>query len=86
MLRNATLLKVGHHGSFTASSEEFIDCVLPRYAVLSYAKNNRYHHPHRETVYRLEAHNIKSYHTAVSGQVDFRIKKSKLYIREYLKN
>lgn len=86
MLRNATLLKVGHHGSFTASSEEFIDCVLPRYAVLSYAKNNRYHHPHRETVYRLEAHNIKSYHTAVSGQVDFRIKKNKLYIREYLKN
>ena len=86
MLRNATLLKVGHHGSFTASSEEFINCVLPKYAILSYAKNNRYKHPHRETVYRLEKHNIKTYHTAISGQIDFRIKGNKLYISEYLQN
>ena len=86
MLKNSTLLKVGHHGSFTASSEEFIDCVLPKYAVLSYAKNNRYNHPHRETVYRLEKHNIKSYHTAVSGQINFKIKNNKLYISEYLQN
>lgn len=42
----ATILKAGHHGSKTASSEAYIDHVKPRYAVFSVGKNNRYRFPH----------------------------------------
>ena len=48
------VLKVGHHGSKTSSSAEFLDVVQPQLAVISCGKNNMYHHPHRETLERLQ--------------------------------
>lgn len=52
------ILKVGHHGSRTSSSPEFIKAVSPEVSIIQLAKDNRYNHPHGETIETLE--NAKS--------------------------
>ena len=52
------ILKVGHHGSRTSSSPEFIKAVSPEVSIIQLAKDNRYNHPHSETIEALE--NAKS--------------------------
>ena len=47
---SAQILKVGHHGSSTSSSQRFLDKVNPAYAVISCGAKNDYGHPHRETM------------------------------------
>ena len=44
-LKNIDFLKIGHHGSNTSSSKEFISKVKPKYSLISVGKNNRYGHP-----------------------------------------
>jgi len=46
----STVLKVAHHGSRTSSGEAFVQTVSPKLAVISAGKNNRYGHPHKETL------------------------------------
>ena len=48
------VLKVGHHGSSTSSTQEFIDAVTPQYAIISVGEGNKYNHPNEDTVKRLE--------------------------------
>lgn len=50
----ADVLKVGHHGSNTSSSMLFLQQLSPRFASISCAKQNRYHHPSPETIDNLE--------------------------------
>ena len=72
MLQNdvqATVLKAGHHGSNTSSSEKFIQAVHPEVTVLSYGEGNKYGHPHAEVVERLQAVGSKIYATAEAGTV-----------------
>lgn len=47
------LLKVGHHGSRNATGEELLEVIRPRVAFCSSGKENRYGHPHAETLERL---------------------------------
>ena len=49
----ADVLKVGHQGSKTSSTEEFLKAVSPTTAVITVSANNPYHHPHQEVVERL---------------------------------
>lgn len=49
------VIKIGHHGSNTSSSMEFLSQVSPSLAVISCGENNRYNHPHKETIRTLEA-------------------------------
>ena len=56
----ADVLKVGHHGSSTSSSEKFLNKVSPKYAVISCGVNNEYGHPHKETLEKLKKRNIKT--------------------------
>ncbi len=63
------ILKVGHHGSRYATTEPFLDCVLPSYAIISAGKNNSYGHPHIETVQRLLARGVTAYGTFQSGTI-----------------
>ena len=50
----ADVLKVGHHGSRTSTTDRFLDAVAPRSAVISAGRDNRYGHPHHEVVERLK--------------------------------
>lgn len=52
------VLKVGHHGSNTASSDEFLDAVAPKIAVISCAEGNDYGHPHPNVLKRLTKRDI----------------------------
>ncbi len=52
---DATVLKVAHQGSRYSSSEEFLQAVSPRVAVISAGEDNRFGHPHPETLERLES-------------------------------
>lgn len=68
MLRS-DVLKCGHHGSSTSTSDEFLEAVDPLYAVISCEAGNRYGHPHRETVKKLEDKNITTYRTDRDGTI-----------------
>ena len=77
-LQNIDVLKVGHHGSRTSSSKEFIDEINPRHSVISVAKNNRYGHPNKEVLNTLNKSKI--YRTDQDGSILFKIKKNKLNV------
>lgn len=77
-LPNIDVLKVGHHGSKTSSSEGFVDTINPKYSIISVGKNNRYGHPNREVLDNLN--NSKIYRTDEDGSIMFKIKKDKLDI------
>lgn len=68
---SADLLKVGHHGSRTSTSEEWLDAVNPQYAVISCGANNDYGHPHKQLVKRLNKYIIDYYRTDLIGTVSF---------------
>ena len=67
----STLLKVGHHGSSTSSTPEFIGAVSPRYAVISVGLFNRYEHPSPSTLYRLEQSGVQVSRTDEEGAIIF---------------
>ncbi len=77
-LQNIDVLKVGHHGSKTSSSKEFINEINPNYSIISVGKNNRYGHPNKEVLDSLE--DSKIYRTDEDGSIMFRIKNNKLQI------
>lgn len=68
----ANILKVGHHGSRTSTSDEFLRRVAPELAVISAGKNNRYRHPHRSTLERLAGAGIKYLRTDLDGAITVR--------------
>ena len=77
-LQNIDVLKVGHHGSKTSSSQEFIDEINPKYSIISVGKNNRYGHPNQEILENLSESKI--YRTDEDGSIIFKIKNNKLGI------
>ena len=77
-LQDIDVLKVGHHGSKTSSSEKFIDSIKPRYSIISVGKNNRYGHPNNSVLDNLG--DSKIYRTDEYGSIMFKIKNNKLKI------
>ena len=77
-LSDIDVLKVGHHGSKTSSSKEFLDEIEPKYSVISVGKNNRYGHPNKEVLNNLNKSKI--YRTDQDGSIMFKIKNNKLQI------
>ena len=75
-ISNVDILKVGHHGSNTSSSKEFINKMNPKYSVISVDKNNRYGHPNKEVLDSLK--NSKIYRTDENGSIMLKFKKNKL--------
>jgi competence protein ComEC len=65
------LLKVGHHGSRTATSDEWLDELAPREAVISVGRNNHYGHPAPEVLERLARHGVTVFRTDRSGAITF---------------
>ncbi len=67
----SNILKVGHHGSITSSSEDFIARVNPSFAVISVGEHNKFGHPSQFVLDRLEERGIKVYRTDQSGAITF---------------
>ena len=65
----ADVLKVGHHGSPTSSSEAFLEAVAPSIAVISVGENNDYGHPGANVLARLEALGTAIYRTDTQGEI-----------------
>ena len=84
--KQVQILKAGHHGSSTSSSELFLDTVRPQIAVLSYGKDNSYGHPHPEVIERLEERGIASWATEEQGMITVRTDGKELEIQGFLKN
>ncbi|MGX1263660.1 competence protein ComEC [Rossellomorea marisflavi] len=68
----ADVLKVGHHGSASSTSDEFLEAVNPQVAIISAGKDNRFGHPHPDVVERLKKKGVKIYNTADDGAVTYR--------------
>jgi competence protein ComEC len=65
------VLKVGHHGSRTSTSEMFLETVAPDYAIISASADNTYGHPHVEVTDLLFNHGVMTYTTAENGNITF---------------
>lgn len=67
------ILKLGHHGSKTSSSREFLEAVSPKFAIASNGRHNKFHHPHKQVVERLDSLKIPLLNTSQKGtvQVEF---------------
>lgn len=66
-----TVFKAGHHGSKTSSGETLLSYIRPEYAVISAGKDNRYGHPHADTLGRLKVYAQETVSTAASGTLVF---------------
>jgi len=73
------VLKVGHHGSSTSTSEEFLDAVSPDIAVISCGKNNSYGLPQSTTLEKLSECNITYFRTDRNGTIILQSDGTKIY-------
>ncbi|GKV66744.1 MULTISPECIES: DNA internalization-related competence protein ComEC/Rec2 [unclassified Sporosarcina] len=69
------ILKAGHHGSKTSSTEPFIRFLMPELAIISAGRNSRYGHPHAEVTDRFEEYGIPYLSTAENGTIEIRVHK-----------
>lgn len=72
-IENTTVLRSGHHGSKTSTTEKFLQVVNPKLIVHSNGLNNRYHHPAKEVVDRIAEAGIPSFNTSTDGTIQLRI-------------
>jgi len=80
-LKDINFLKVGHHGSDTSTSKNFIKKINPDISIISVGKNNRYGHPKDSVLNTLS--NSKVYRTDLEGTIEISLNKSKYKIRTY---
>lgn len=78
-LSNINFIKIGHHGSNTSSSKNFINSINPKYSLISVGKNNRYGHP-KESVLDILS-NSKIFRTDLDGSIEIKLNKSIYKIR-----
>ncbi len=83
LLHPVTFLKVGHHGSKTSSSEEFLSAVAPEFALISDGYKNQFHHPHPSVLARLAEHHVAVFRTDERGLVTFRTDGQKVELTTY---
>lgn len=76
------VLKLGHHGSKTSSSEVFLTAVHPEYAVVSAGKDNRYGHPHEEVLARASEAGARIVSTIDNGTIVFQSDGARVWILE----
>lgn len=76
----ADVLKVGHHGSTSSTSQKFLNKVNPSTAVISVGKNNKYKHPADKTLKKLQKKNIQIFRTDKDGSIEIKTDGSKIDI------
>jgi competence protein ComEC len=82
-LHAVTLLKVGHHGSKTSSSEQFLSQVTPQFAFISDGYMNQFHHPSPEVLQRLAQHHVIVFRTDQRGLITFRTDGDKVELEPF---
>ena len=82
-LPECEVLKVAHHGSKYTSSEKFLEQVSPKYAIVSAGEDNRYGHPHEETLERLDEISAKTFCTIDYGAIELQTDGRKLTMSSY---
>lgn len=82
----ADVLKLGHHGSHSSTSEEFLKAVDPSIAIVSCAKDNKYGHPHKETMSNLKKAGITVYETFRDGDITISSNGKKLDVKLHSEN
>lgn len=83
LLSETDALKVGHHGSRSASSEGFLQTIKPQFAIISCGKKNHYGHPHEETLMRLQTIGARVYRTDQCGAIILHIQSGKIMLHGY---
>lgn len=78
------VLKAGHHGAKNSTSTALLEKIRPKAAIISCGKDNRYGHPHEETLGRLEASGCPYFVTAKSGAAVLRYSRGTLRIIPWL--
>lgn len=82
ILPNVDILKVGHHGSYTSTSTDFINVIKPKYSVISVGENNIYKHPNKSVLDILD--NTKLFRTDVDGTIEVKISKKGYKVKTYV--
>ena len=83
LLSETDALKVGHHGSHSASSKGFLQMTKPQYAIISCGKKNHYGHPHEETLMQLQTIGARVYRTDQCGAIILHIQSGKIMLHGY---
>ena len=73
------VLKAGHHGSRTSSSEPLLDLVQPLWAVISCGVDNQFLHPHAETITHFQKRGVTIYRTDLDGRVELKSDGMKIF-------
>lgn len=76
----STVLKLGHHGSYTSTSDVFLGYVQPSYTIISRGCDNEYGHPHTEVLNRLQEFRIPFFDTCVHGSIRFESTGSSVHV------
>ena len=69
------ILKLGHHGSTTSTSQKFLNQIKPKYAIISVGKNNDYGHPKEKILERLKNEGAEIYRTDECGTIEITVTK-----------
>jgi hypothetical protein len=79
----ADVLIVGHHGSRTSTSGDWLEAVRPGVAVISAGRDNSYGHPHPEVVQRLVDREVEVLRTDLHGTIELRLNKDRIRWRSH---
>lgn len=78
------IIKVPHHGSNSSSSEEILDIIRPKIAIISVGRNNLYSHPSKDVLERYEKIGSSIYRTDLQGLIWLGLYKDKIFIKPYI--
>lgn len=82
----STVLKVAHHGSKSSSTEQFLQAVNSKVAVIGVGENNMFGHPNDVVLERLKSFGMQIFRTDEKGEINISInRKGKIYVEEYIK-
>lgn len=86
-LLKTDILKIGHHGSKTSSTSEFLNIIKPQIAIIGVGENNLYGHPNDVVLQRLNNLNCKIFRTDLNGEISIEVnKKSKYKVKTKIKS
>lgn len=84
--KTVDFLKTAHHGSAYSTGENFLKRTLPKIAVISCAERNRYGHPAKETIERMEQFGCSIFYTMHAGSIRVKTDGESVMVQEYMKS